>query len=79
MIGSDRLESFEIVHVGDLRVVVADDHVPAVPRDRHLRRCIARPHCGHLSQRRAVEYQHGILILAENVESIADRIGQHVH
>ena len=73
------LERIQIVDERQLRIVVADQQVLLIEGDGHLRGCGGGAQRGDLLVGGAVEHQHLVAVLLEDVEAAAGRIGQNIH
>ena len=77
--GRYRLEAFQVVDIGDLRIVVADHHIAPVEGQRHLGRRVSGAQFGDLGIRLAVVNQHFVGILPQHEKALLVRIGENVH
>ena len=77
--GRDLLQRVQVVARHDLRIVIGHHQIIAIEADRHLHRRVARAQRGDLSEVRAIEDQHLIGILPQNVEAAPRRVGENVH
>ena len=77
--GREDLERIQIVNVREWGILMTDEQVLAIERDRHLRGCIAGTQGRDLLIRNAVKDQNLIFILPQYIKPRACRVGENVN